>query len=85
MQSFYEKPADSAWISGGFFVMQPEVFGYLNDDENTALESDPLEAVAKDGELGAYKHTEFWQAMDTLKDKMHLTDLWMTGKAPWAM
>jgi len=84
VESFQEKPSDNAWISGGFFVMQPEIFNYLKNDDELVLEHE-LDKVAKDGKLQAYKHNGFWQPMDTLKDKMSLTDMWMTGPAPWAM
>lgn len=81
--SFMEKPkGDGSWINAGFFVMQPEVFKYITDD-STILERDPLENLAKDGELMAYKHTGFWQPMDTMRDKNLLESLWQSGKAPW--
>jgi glucose-1-phosphate cytidylyltransferase len=84
--SFKEKPdGDGAWINGGFFVMEPAVFDYLRDGDKTVLERSPLENLAKDGRLNAYKHTGFWRAMDTLKDKNDLTALWTAGKAPWAL
>jgi len=83
--SFQEKPrGDGHWINAGFFVMQPEVLGYLGDD-TTVLEKDPLERLAADGELVAYKHHGFWQPMDTLRDKNHLEDLWKEGTAPWKL
>ncbi|GBU23477.1 glucose-1-phosphate cytidylyltransferase [Fibrobacteria bacterium R8-3-H12] len=84
VESFQEKPNDSAWISGGFFVMQPQIFDYLKNDDRLVLEHE-LDKVAQDGKLQAYKHSGFWQPMDTLKDKISLTDMWMTGHAPWAM
>lgn len=81
--SFQEKPAgDGAWINGGFFVMESAVFDYIAGDA-TVLERDPLEALANDGQLVAYRHNGFWQPMDTLRDKQHLEDLWNQGKAPW--
>jgi glucose-1-phosphate cytidylyltransferase len=84
--SFMEKPeGDGAWINGGFFVMEPEVFDYLADGDATILERDPLERLAAAGKLRAYKHYGFWRAMDTLKDKNDLTALWTQGKAPWAL
>jgi glucose-1-phosphate cytidylyltransferase len=84
--SFQEKPeGDGAWINGGFFVMEPEVFGYLQEGEQTVLERAPLETLAKAGLLHAYRHAGFWKAMDTLKDKNELTALWTQGKAPWAL
>lgn len=80
---FREKPqGDSSWINGGFFVFEPDVMDYLKDD-TTILERDPLESLASDGQLGAFKHQGFWQPMDTLRDKNHLEELWSSGKAPW--
>ena len=81
--SFREKQkGDGAWISGGFFVFQPAVFDYLVDD-NTVLERKPLETLASIGELAAYKHTGFWQSMDTQRDKTYLEGLWEKGSPPW--
>jgi glucose-1-phosphate cytidylyltransferase len=80
---FQEKPAgDGAWINGGFFVLEPNVFEYL-DDDNTIWEQQPLQQLAAKQQLSAYQHTGFWQAMDTLRDKTFLEELWSTGKAPW--
>lgn len=70
------------WINGGFFVFEPDVFSYLHDD-NTDLESETLEKLARDGQLMAYKHEGFWQCMDTLRDKRLLEELWKSGNAPW--
>lgn len=70
------------WINGGFFVFEPDVFKYLHG-EDTVLERDPLENLARDGQLMAYKHEGFWQCMDTLRDRDNLNDLWNSGKAPW--
>jgi glucose-1-phosphate cytidylyltransferase len=85
VKSFMEKPiGDGGWINGGFFVMQPEVFRYITDD-STTLERDPMEKLAGEGELVAFKHYGFWQAMDTLRDKNHLEDLWASNKAPWKL
>ncbi|MBI5657234.1 MAG: glucose-1-phosphate cytidylyltransferase [Geobacter sp.] len=85
VMSFQEKPkGDGHWINAGFFVMQPEVLDYLGSDA-TVLEKEPLERLAGDGELMAYKHHGFWQPMDTLRDKMHLEDLWKEGAAPWKL
>lgn len=84
--SFKEKPqGDGAWINGGFFVCEPDIFNYLKDDINCILEKEPLENLANDNELNAYKHCGFWRPMDTLRDKKELTEMWMTGKAPWAI
>lgn len=80
---FQEKPiGDGGWINAGFFVLNPEVFDYLDGDE-TVLEKEPLENLAKDGNLFAYRHRGFWQPMDTLRDKNYLEGLWSSGKAPW--
>jgi glucose-1-phosphate cytidylyltransferase len=86
ISSFKEKPdGDGAWINGGFFVMEPQVFEYLTEGDETILERAPLERLAGEGNLNAFKHTGFWKAMDTLKDKNDLTALWTQGKAPWAL
>ena len=83
VQSFLEKPrGDGSWINAGFFVMQPEVLDMIAGD-STVLEKEPLETLAKTGELMAFKHHDFWQPMDTLRDKTHLEELWKTGEAPW--
>lgn len=83
VHSFMEKPkGDGAWINAGFFVCEPQVFDYIKED--TMFEKAPLENLAKDGQLHAYKHNGFWQPMDTLRDKNLLTDLWQNDKAPWA-
>jgi len=80
---FSEKPqTKEGWINGGFFVMEPGVFDYMGDDR-TQLEREPLENLAKDNQLMAYKHTSFWQCMDTLRDKVLLETLWKSGNAPW--
>jgi len=81
--SFQEKPAgDGSWINGGFFVFESALFDRIAGN-NTVLEREPLEGLARDGELVAYKHSGFWQPMDTLRDKLHLEELWTSGKAPW--
>lgn len=80
---FIEKPqGDGGWINGGFFVLEPVVINYIVDD-GTSWESEPLEKLARDGQLSAYKHPGFWHAMDTLRDKNLLENLWESGKAPW--
>lgn len=80
---FTEKPqTGEGWINGGFFVFEPGIFDYLQGD-GTVLERDPLENLARDGQLMAYKHEGFWQCMDTLRDKQLLEDLWENCKAPW--
>ena len=81
--SFLEKPkGDGGWVNAGFFVMQPELFNYIDGDD-IVLEREPLEKLSGEGELIAYKHSGFWQPMDTLRDKNFLEDLWQSGKAPW--
>ena len=83
VRSFREKPAgDGATINGGFFVLSPRVLDRIEGDA-TVWESGPLESLARDGELHAYHHHGFWQAMDTLRDKKHLEELWARGDAPW--
>ena len=83
VHSFREKPVgDGAWINGGFFVLEPEVIDYI-EDETTVWEQGPMVRLAKEGSLAAFKHGGFWQPMDTLRDKHVLDDLWNTGKAPW--
>ncbi|QJR16506.1 glucose-1-phosphate cytidylyltransferase [Usitatibacter palustris] len=81
---FVEKPAgDGGLINGGFFVLQPEAFKYLKGGDLDVWEREPLEGLARDGQLGAFHHEGFWQPMDTLRDKNVLEELWSTGKAPW--
>ncbi|MFF2529459.1 glucose-1-phosphate cytidylyltransferase [Brevibacillus sp. NPDC058079] len=81
---FQEKPkGDGGWINAGFFVMEPGVFDYIAGDE-TVLEKEPLESLAKANQLMAFKHTGFWHPMDTLRDKNYLEELWKSGKAAWA-
>lgn len=80
---FVEKPhGDGGWINGGFFVLEPKAVDYISRDEIN-WEREPLESLAKDGELSGYKHTGFWQAMDTLRDMNYLNQLWEEGEAPW--
>ena len=81
--TFHEKPTgDGAWVNGGFFVLESEVLNYIEGD-NTVWEREPMEQLAQQGQLSAYRHSGFWQPMDTLRDKMYLEDLWVKGKAPW--
>lgn len=81
--SFIEKPkGDNAWINGGFFVCQPEILTYLKNDA-TIFEREPMEKLAAEKQLYAYKHHGFWKCMDTLRDKIALNELWSSGKAPW--
>jgi glucose-1-phosphate cytidylyltransferase len=83
VREFSEKPqAAEGWINGGFFAFEPGVFDYLAGD-GTILEREPLERLAKDGELMAFRHTGFWQPMDTLREKRILEELWAAGRAPW--
>ena len=80
---FEEKPSgDGGWINGGFFVLEPEILNYIEDD-NTYWEREPMANLASDGQLSAYKHEGFWKPMDTLRDKTELENLWNSGKAPW--
>jgi len=80
---FHEKHSgESSWINGGFFVFEPKIFDYLQDD-STVLEKTPLETLAKEQQLTAFKHNGFWYPMDTLRDKSHLEKLWASEKAPW--
>lgn len=82
VSSFQEKPAgDGAWINGGFFVLEPSVFDYIEGDQ-TSWESQPLQQMAQEGQLMSYQHAGFWQAMDTLRDKTHLEELW-NSTPPW--
>ena len=83
VRSFQEKPkGDGAMINGGFFVLSPSVIDLIAGD-NTTWEREPLEQLAREGQLAAYQYTGFWQPMDTLRDKNHLEELWESGKAPW--
>ena len=83
ISSFREKPVgDGAWINGGFFICEPDVFKYIEGDD-TVWEQEPLKRLSKEGMLVAFKHGGFWHPMDTLRDKMVLEELWQVGKAPW--
>jgi len=83
VSSFVEKPeGDGGWINGGFFVLSPRALDYIDGDD-TLWERDPLERLARDGQLSAFKHTGFWRPMDTLRDKNDLEALWASGKAAW--
>jgi len=83
VMSFQEKPkGDGGWISGGFFILSPRVIEYIAGDQ-TVWEREPMERLAREGQLAAYLHRGFWHAMDTLRDKNFLEDLWQSGKAPW--
>ena len=83
VSSFKEKPeGDGGKINGGFFVLSPKVIDLIQGDE-TIWERGPLETLAARGQLAAYTHEGFWQPMDTLRDKLHLEELWDSGRAPW--
>lgn len=83
VSSFLEKPkGDGAWISGGFFVCEPSVINYIQDD-TTVFEKEPLEKIASEGELFSYKHEGFWKCMDTIRDKNQLNEMWQAGLAKW--
>jgi glucose-1-phosphate cytidylyltransferase len=81
VRGFHEKPRLDSWINGGFFCFEPGALGYIEPD--SILERDPLERLAADGELRAYRHGGFWDCMDTYKDAVMLNDLWETGDPPW--
>jgi glucose-1-phosphate cytidylyltransferase len=83
ISAYREKPrGDGAWINGGFFVLEPDAINYI-DGEATVWEQEPMERLAQDHRLSAYRHQGFWHPMDTLRDKGVLDDFWKTGKAPW--
>ena len=82
--SFMEKPQISeGWINGGYFIIEPEFFDYIEDNQTTVLEKEPLEMAAREGELMAYQHDGFWQCMDTKRDRDLLENLWENNEAPW--
>jgi glucose-1-phosphate cytidylyltransferase len=83
IESFREKPAgDGGWVNGGFFVLEPDVFEYIDGDE-TVWEREPMERLAREGKLAAYRHVGYWQNMDSLRDKMVLEEQWASGQPPW--
>ena len=83
VDSFQEKPAgDGAWINGGFFVLEPQVFDYIPGDD-TVWEREPMERLATEGNLAAYKHRAYWQNMDSLRDKIVLESQWDSGSPAW--
>lgn len=83
VRTFAEKPqTHEGWINGGFFVFEPGVLDYIEGDD-TSLEHEPLERLAREGQLMAYRHHGFWQPMDTLREKMLLEEMWASGSAPW--
>lgn len=82
--NFVEKrKTDGGWINAGFMVLNPQIFQYIGTRENEVFEKDPLEKLARDGQLKAYKHSGFWHCMDTMRDKIALNHLWESGEAPW--
>ena len=84
IRTFTEKPrSEGGWINGGFFVCEPRVLDYLNEDDGCFLEKAPLQKLAADGELVAYRHHDFWQCMDTLRDNQRLNQMWKEQQAPW--
>ncbi|MCU1284855.1 MAG: Nucleotidyl transferase [Acidobacteriales bacterium] len=81
--SFHEKPSgDGRWVNGGFFVLSPKVLDYIEGDESI-WEREPMERLSEEGQVSAFRHSGFWQPMDTVHDKKFLNDLWNTGQAPW--
>lgn len=83
---FAEKAVeDGGWINGGFMVFEPGIFDYISEQENCVLETEPMVALARDNQLMAYKHSGFWQCMDTLRDKDRLEGLWNASAAPWKL
>ena len=85
MEKFSEKPDnEETWINGGFFVLKKDIFKYLKNDYSI-WEREPLEELAKDKKLAAFHHRDFWYAMDTLREKKYLDNLWNSGKAPWKL
>lgn len=82
VRRFEEKPEGTEWINGAFFVLEPQIFDFISGDE-TVWEREPLEALAAERQLMAYRHNRFWQCMDTLREKRVLEGLWNAGKAPW--
>lgn len=83
VRSFEEKPrGDGGWINGGYFVLEPGVIDYIDGDQ-TIWEREPLERLASQGQLTAYRHEGFWSPLDTLRDKNHLEEIWSSGAAPW--
>jgi glucose-1-phosphate cytidylyltransferase len=83
VERFREKPqGDGAWINGGFFVLEPQAIDYIEGD-TTIWEREPLQRLARDGQLAAYRHSGFWHPMDTLRDRHNLESMWNAGNAPW--
>ena len=85
IRSFEEKPkGDGGWINGGFFVLSPDVAGYIDGDA-TVWEQEPMQRLARDDQLAAYRHDGFWYAVDTVRDMRHLQELWQSGDPPWKL
>lgn len=84
ISNFQEKPiGDGAWINGGFFVLEPQIFDYIGDGDYVTWEQEPMKNLTKDGQLNAFRHEGFWKPMDTVRDKEELTKLWANNQAPW--
>jgi len=84
VRRFFEKPqGDGGWINAGYFVCEPEIFEYINEESDCIFEREPMENLAKDGKLFSFQHTGFWKCMDTLRDKQQLNHLWDDKKAKW--
>jgi glucose-1-phosphate cytidylyltransferase len=84
VNSFFEKPkGDGSWINGGYFVCEPQIFDYIKEGDKTIWEKAPMEEIAHDGQMNAFKHEGFWRPMDTLKDKNDLNEMWDNNAAPW--
>ena len=79
---FEEKPKQKKWVNGGYFVLEPKVFDYI-ENNSTIWEREPIERLSKENQLQGYKHSGFWHPVDTLREKNHLESLWDSGKAPW--
>lgn len=83
VQAFQEKPKNLNWVNGGFFVLEPQVFDYIESETDSIWEKKPLENLVMDGQLTAYQHNGFWHPMDTLRDKLELEDLWKSPNCAW--
>lgn len=84
--SFNEKPkGDGSWINGGFFILEPEIFDYIKEGDSTVWEQDPMINLAKNLQLKAFKHNDFWKPVDTLRDKIELNQIWNTENCPWKL
>ena len=84
INSFQEKPkGDGSWINGGFFVLEPQIFDYIKEGDSTIWEQAPMNNLAKDSQISAFKHEEFWRPIDTLRDKIDLNNIWNSENCPW--